>query len=291
MDWLNIPSLSALRAFESCARYESLSGAAKALNVTHAAVSQHVRTLEARFGLALIERRGRGIGLTSEGVQLARGLSEGFGTIADTIAQMAERDEARPLTLSVTPTFAENWLMPRLGSFWAAHPKIALSIVPSRTVVDLRSDRVDVALRYGDGDWSGVHVSPLTTPSFVVVGRPSLFDGSLRASEAKQRRKPWFFEAGRSEYWYWARDMGLVGDDTPYTRLETNQLVISAVRSGYGLCVQARALVEQDVESGRLAIYCEDRETALRYHVVTMQPPEGRIKTFVDWVVREAAAR
>ena len=74
MDWRHIPSLSALRAFEACARYESLSGAAKALNVTHAAVSQHVRTLEARFGLALIERRGRGIGLTSEGVQLARGV-------------------------------------------------------------------------------------------------------------------------------------------------------------------------------------------------------------------------
>lgn len=284
MDWRQIPSLAALRAFEACARHESLSAAAAELNVTHAAVSQHVRTLEGEFNCALIARRGRGIALTAEGAGLAQSLSEGFGAIGAGIAALRDRGAERPLTVSVTPAFAENWLMPRLGAFWAAHPDVPISLLPSRNLVDLRRDGVDVAIRFGDGNWPGLQVEPLTEAAFVVVGAPSLFDGKRSAPASAMRRTRWFFETGRNEFHIWAEANKMTDADTPTIDIETNQLVLSAVRQGYGLSAQVRALVERDLEAGTLATYCETHTEDLRYHIVTIGTGEARVRPFVKWL-------
>jgi X-X-X-Leu-X-X-Gly heptad repeat protein len=104
MDWKMIPSLAALRAFEATSRLQSLSQAAAELNVTHAAVSQHLRTLEAEFGCALMDRIGRGVQLTDQGRLLANALADGFGTIADGVAQLRDAQTSRPLVVCVTPS-------------------------------------------------------------------------------------------------------------------------------------------------------------------------------------------
>ena len=132
MNWRNIPSLAALRAFEVAARTGSYSAAAQELNVTHAAVAQHVRTVEAHLDKALMIRNGRGMAPTEIGAALAATLSAGFGQIIEGVKQATDDIEARPLAVSVTPSFAENWLMPRLTRFWAAHPGFSLSVTQAQ---------------------------------------------------------------------------------------------------------------------------------------------------------------
>ena len=177
MDWRDIPSLSALRAFEAAARLGSFSAAARELNVTHAAIAQHVRALEAHFSVTLMAREGRAMCPTAEGRQLAQDLGEGFGTIAAGVRALIGSRRARPLQVTLTPSFAEAWLMPRIGQFWAQHPEVEVALIPSVSLIDLRRDGFDMAIRFGAADWPGLAVEPLVMSPFVVVAAPSLAQG------------------------------------------------------------------------------------------------------------------
>lgn len=281
MDWKTIPSLAALRAFEATARLESLSGAAAELNVTHAAISQHLRTLEAEFGCALMERVGRGVQLSDQGRLLSQALADGFGTIADGVKQLRDAQTKRPLVVCVTPSFAESWLMPRLGGFWQKHPDIQLSVQPGFSLVDLKRDGVDVAIRYGKGQWGDLKSKKLVSAAFIACAVPA-----LRPDDpADIPKAQWFFEPARAEFRVWAESQGLVTADTPWTAMETNQLILSAVRAGYGFGVQNKALIQDDLAAGRLVSVCDDFPSDLGYYVVTRDGFETpAAKTFIKWL-------
>ena len=134
-DWRNIPSLTALRAFEATADLRSLSQAARVLNVTHAAVAQQVRALEEHMGRPLVQREGRGVGLTADGEQLAEALREGFGAIQRGLEALRAGEADRPVRVTLTASFAAQWLMPRLKDFWEQQPDIGLSLHPDSKVV------------------------------------------------------------------------------------------------------------------------------------------------------------
>ena len=108
MNWKDIPSLAALRAFEALARHGTLAAAAGSLNVTHAAIAQPVRTLETHLAVTLTKRTGRGLTLTPEGKDLAAALSEGFGVIHAGVQAIKTSNEDKPLSITTTPSFAEN---------------------------------------------------------------------------------------------------------------------------------------------------------------------------------------
>ncbi|WP_420861528.1 LysR family transcriptional regulator [Algirhabdus cladophorae] len=285
MDWKTIPSLAALRAFEATARLESLSGAAGELNVTHAAVSQHLRTLEAEFGCTLMQRAGRGMQLTDNGRRLAAALADGFGTIADGVVQLRDQQANRPLVVCVTPSFAESWLMPRLGGFWQKHPDIQLSVQPGFSLVDLKRDGVDLAIRYGRGSWEGLKARKLVSAAFVACAVPKL----RPKNPADIPKAQWFFEPARAEFRVWAESQGLVNADTPWTAMETNQLILSAVRAGYGFGVQNKALIQDDLTSGRLISVCDDVPSDLGYYVVTREGFETpAARTFIKWLFKSS---
>lgn len=276
-----IPSLAALGAFEATSRLQSLSQAAAELNVTHAAVSQHLRTLEAEFGCALMDRVGRGVQLTDQGRLLANALADGFGTIADGVAQLRDAQTSRPLVVCVTPSFAESWLMPRLGGFWQKHPDIQLSVQPGFSLVDLKRDGVDLAIRYGRGSWGNLKSKRLVSAAFIACAAPALVPKDPKDIPKAQ----WFFEPARAEFRLWAESYDLVNADTPWTAMETNQLILSAVRAGYGFGVQTKALVQDDLAAGRLISVCDDTPSDLGYYVVTrdgFETPAAR--TFIKWL-------
>ena len=150
MDWRDIPSLAALRGFEAAVREGSFSAAARELNVTHAAIAQHVRSLETHVGQPLLTRAGRRMVPTEAGARLATDLNDGFGQIIAGVRRLSEDADKRPIQITCTPNFAENWLMPRLIEFWGKHPDITLSVTPDNNIVDLRRDGYDVAIRYGN---------------------------------------------------------------------------------------------------------------------------------------------
>lgn len=283
---MELPSLTALRAFEAAARAGGFSAAARELNVTHAAVAQQVRALEAHLGLPLLYREGRGLKLTDEGARLAPALGQGFATIAEAIDALAEADRARPLRISVTHSFAAQWLMPRLGGFWAKHPEIAVSLHPDNRVVDLAAERMDLAIRCGHGGWKGVEAEVLTPTHFTVVGAPALLGpvGSLTAEE--MARFPWVIESGWPEQLAWLRSLGIDPETIETHEVPTEDLALSAARQGYGLHVELSTLLDDEIASGRLrAVYTSRPDDGMSYWLVTRPgPKKPALKTLLRWL-------
>jgi LysR family glycine cleavage system transcriptional activator len=289
MDWRSVPSLSSLRAFEAVARAGSLSAAARDLNVTHAAIAQHVRALEGELKTTLLVREGRGMKLTDAGAQLAAALTDGFAQIIAGVVQTTQAADARPISLAVTPSFAENWLMPRFSDFWAKYPEIALSILPSCDVLDLRRDGIDLAVRYGRSEWPGLTSTPLLKADFTVVAAPSLVAGRKTSSFSDLNGLPWLFETVHEEARRWVTASGLDLDQSPITEVATFGMVMAAVRSGKYLSVVSSALVADEIKSGQLVALMQLQPEGLGYYIVH---PKGvlskRAKAVKSWLLSRA---
>ena len=289
MDWRKVPSLPALRAFETAARLSSYSAAARELNVTHAAIAQHVRTLETHFGMPLMQRQGQQMRPTGAGTQLATALSEGFGIIASAATDLLATEDDRPLRIASTASFAENWLMPRIGSFWSTYPEIGLEIVPSSALVDLRRDGVDVALRYGRGDWPGLDAEMLVSAAHTIVAAPHLFSEPI--TDMRQLKDMHFLLVGiRQEENVWLTENGLPHEDLHITYFDTGALVLQAVRAGHGVSVHPKPVIARDVEMGQLTALFQEQESDLAYYIVTRPGHvSARVRTFVRWLKAQTA--
>ena len=294
MDWRDIPSLSALRAFEAAARLGSLSEAARALNVTHAAIAAHVRALETEFGQPLLRRSGRGMVPTHAGAELSRDLGTGFAEIAAGVRSIKQGREDRPVILSTTPSFAENWLMPCLAAFWSAHPDVPLTVQTSQNVIDLRREGVDLAIRHGKGPWPGLEGIVLTQAKMVVVGQPGRFgpipdDLSSKAAWARLSALPWLLNHSNREYNQRLIRLGIDSDALTSTELESNMLLLPACRAGAGVSAQPHALVETDIADGRLEVLAQEENTDYAYHLLHLPGPlSRRAQTFVTWLRRDS---
>ncbi|KJZ19438.1 LysR family transcriptional regulator [Loktanella sp. S4079] len=283
MDWKDIPSLAALRAFECAARSGSFTGAARELNVTHAAIAQHVRAIETELGTSLLVREGRGLALTETGQRLAQSLSDGFGQIAAGVQAARADIELRPLSVTVTHNFAENWLMRRISAFWAEHPQIALSIVPSNRLIDLRRDSFDIGVRYGDGNWPGLEATPLVAADYTVVAAP----GVVRADQISKADVPWYFEENHAEAQRWAMATGMIAHDRNIHSVATLGMALSAVRSGSGVTVTSSALVADDIKAGRLMALRQTHPEKMGYYIIHYPGVMSeRAKTFKSWLLK-----
>ena len=290
MDWRSLPSLATLRAFEAAARHQNLSQAARELNVTHAAISQHVRKLEEELGEPLLLRQGRGMALTDAGRQLADSLGTGFSTIADGIDQIRQRGQDRPVQISVTPAFASHWLMPRIGSFWAEYPEVTININPSMDLVDLRRDGVDLAVRYGDGNWPGMDTELLTDGEFIVVAHPDLIRGRQVNSLSDLVDLPWVMESHMMERRRIVEEEGIDLDLVSLTTMQTSGLVMSAVTAGLGVSVQPKSLIEAQIKAGTVVSLHRFMQTELGYYIVTRPGAlTQNAATFRNWLRRKGA--
>lgn len=289
MNWRSIPSLAALRAFEAAARTGSLSAAARELNVTHAAIAQHVRTIESDLQTPLLNREGRGMALTDAGARLAATLTEGFGQIIAGVESILADAEERPISVSVTPSFAEYWLMPRFADFWAKHPNIPLSIMPSIEVVDLRRDGVDMAIRYGKGHWPGLEAISLVKADLTVVAAPSLLEGRTIESFADLNGLPWLFETVHEEARRWITLSGIDLTSSLIKQVPTHGMVMSAVRAGKCLTVATSALVADDIEAGNLVALMQKQPKDLGYYLVHPKAVlSPRARTVKSWLLSAA---
>src|ERR1700761_153003 len=166
--------LNALRAFESSARHLSFTRAALELSVTQAAVSQQVRMLEERLGVPLFRRLPRGLGMTDEGRALLPVLSDAFGRIEAVLKQFEGGHFHEVLTVGVVGTFAVGWLMPRLKAFRQTHPFVELRLLTHNNLVDLASEGLDFAIRFGIGNWPMTDNTRLLDAPLAVLAAPEL---------------------------------------------------------------------------------------------------------------------
>jgi LysR family glycine cleavage system transcriptional activator len=288
MDWSDLPPLTALRALAAYADTGSMARAGAQLNVSHAAISQQIRGLEDRMGLTLLDRHGPAAGLTAEGQILAQTALDSFANIARLNAELMGRDADRPVQISTTPSFASSWLMPRLAGFRQKHPEVSLMIDPTPELRPLEPGGLDMAVRYGAGDWPGCQSELIVqTPIVVVASRDLVGDGAF-SQVAQLAKYPWLQELGTNEATdYLARFGTVPGAGQGLTSLPGN-LMIDAARQGQGVAVVARAFVEPDITAGRLRQLFLDDETK-GYFLVTrpgVQRPAAR--KLHSWLRREA---
>ncbi len=156
-----LPPLNAIKAFEATARNLSFSKAAIELNVTAGAISQQVKALENILGVTLFKRQNRLILLTEEGQACLPHISMGLDKISEGISALYQYENKRPLTITLTPTFASGWLIPRLSKFKKKHPEIDIRIDATNEVVDLINDDIDIAIRFGSGEFVGLQAEYL----------------------------------------------------------------------------------------------------------------------------------
>ena len=289
IDWRTLPSLTALRAFAATAETRSFSQAARALNVTHAAVSQQVRALEDDLGRSLVQRDGRGVSLTTDGEQLHDALGEGFAAIQRGVEALRAGEVDRPVRVTLTASFAAQWLMPRLKGFWERHPDIGLSLHPDARVVDLHRERMDLGIRYGNGDWPGLDSTRLAAAGLVIAGAPSLLGGRETLSLEEMREMDWVLTRNWSEQDAYLQRLGLDPAQLSRTDVSGEELAIAAARQGLGLVVESAALIEADVAHGRLRIMHESRDSLPAYFIVTL-PGQQRAaaRAFLKWLKSQA---
>jgi LysR family transcriptional regulator, glycine cleavage system transcriptional activator len=288
-DWLGFPSLPGLRSFEAAARLGGFSAAARALNVTHAAVSQQVRALEREIGESLAVREGRALRLTEKGEALAAELTRAFVAIQSATETARARSD-RPVAITLSPSFAANWLMPRLGRFWRAHPDIQLSLQPDHRVTDLAREGFDLGIRFGRGKWPGVEARHLAPAHYVIVVAPELLGGRTALNREELAAMTWVLEPDWPEHRHWlSAQTGLDVATLKIQEFATDELALGAARQALGLHVSSYALVEDDLRAGRLCIAFAAKDDDLAYHVVTTpgpQRPQARI--FLRWLMAES---
>ncbi len=285
IDWRNLPSLTALRAFAATAEMRSFSQAARALNVTHAAVAQQVRALENQLARPLVQREGRGVSLTADGEQLAEALGQGFATMQRGLEALKAGEADRPVRVTLTASFAAQWLMPRLRDFWEKCPDIGLSMHPEPRVVDLHREGMDLAIRYGNGDWPGVESSYLASARLVVAGAPSLIGDRETLTTEEMCDQDWILSRSWPEQDTYLLKIGLDPEALSRTDINSEELAIAAARQGLGLVVESAALIEADVAEGRLRIVHESREKLPAYFIVTLPGPKrAAARAFLKWL-------
>lgn len=283
MRWRDLPSLSALRAFDATARSGSFAEAGRMLNVTHAAVTQAVRGLEADLGVALVRRAGRTVALTAAGEQLARALEEGFGTVAAGIASLREAEARRVVRVTTTTFIAETHVMPRLPEFWARHPGVEVALSPSPAKLDLARDGFDMAIRALPDGWVEApeeEIRPLCRSQVIAVCAPALAASGLHPQDM-----PWVI--GADKHWELAEVAGTGLDVSRLKRVEVGSphLEMSACRQGLGAGTATEIICRADLEAGRLVRLPLGGLPVVTYAVVLPRGPRRpAVDAFADWL-------
>lgn len=179
--------LHALQNFVTAARLGNLIRAAESLNLTVSALSHQMRQLEQRLGYPLLRRQPRGVGVTPEGQRLLEQVGPHLDAIQQVFQPFGARHD-RVLTVSALPSMTSNWLVPRLGSFVAAHPEIEFNLESSERLTDFdRNVQCDAALRVGAGQWAGVHAEPLFDEWLMPMASPVLVSAWGAWTRARSR--------------------------------------------------------------------------------------------------------
>lgn len=289
-----LPPLTALRAFDAAARHMSFAQAASELNVTPAALSFQIKSLEEHLGTPLFRRLNRAVGLTEAGRTLAPGAAEGFQTLSAAWMATKRLQDNSTLTVTAGPALTAKWLAPRLYDFARAHPEIDLRFSATLRNMDLARDDVDVAIRFGyglDEDLYSVPIrkewlTPVMTPELAeqfptpqsLAEAPLIFDDSIGFLQPPCDWPTWF------------RAVGIKFTPQHGTHFSNADHAINAAVAGMGVVLGRRPMIIADLQEGRLvAPFKIAIETKARFRFLCLPGAEKRpqIEAFRDWFLAE----
>ena len=296
-----LPPLNALRVFESAARHLSFTKAAEELNVTPGAVSQQIRTLEDFIGAKVFRRTKRALLLTDAAQASLPVLREAFDKLGEASRILAAPGDAGRLNVSVAPSLAAKWLVPRLDRFHETHPDIEVWVSADMDIVDFAMDDVDVAIRYGGGSYPGLDIDLLMSETILPVCSPRLLtgepplktpadlvhhtllhDGSPDKDDSAPTWPMWLKAAGVSDV-----------DGARGPKFNQSSLVIEAAVAGKGVALAKAALALADLEAARLVIPFDLTTPSTFAYYIVHPASKARVKAvraFKDWLKEEASA-
>lgn len=245
--------LNTLPAFRTVAELGNLRAAAEVLHLTHSAVSQQVHALEEGLGFALFDRRGRRIVLNAAGQAMLRSVQGALAQLDDGVqaAAAAARGDAPRLRITVLPSFAQRWLLPRIGRWRDRHPALALEIDASIRSVDLVREGFHAAVRQGNGPWPGLQSDRLfDAPPIIVVGSPSAARRLLGAQPEALAREPLLGDAYLWSAWFAAA--GVRTNVTTVAEFNDAGLMLQATEQSLGLSLSREILAADALSDGRL---------------------------------------
>ncbi len=292
-----LPPLIAVRYFEAAARHLSFTKAAQELHVTHSAVSHQIKALEEWLGVPLFRRLNRSLVLTEAGQAYARPVREALEKLGEASRTLRSREQTGTLTVSVMPSFAAKFLVPRLGSFRHAHPDIDVRISASERLVDFAREDVDVAVRYGRGNWPGLRVDRLVRENLFPVCSPKLLSGSVPLKVPTDLLQHTLMHDSDWPESMWPRWLAVAGVKVEQLKsslsFNYSNLMIQAAIDGLGVALAQEALVRDDLASGRLVKPFDiDMPLDYAHYVVTPETAAERpkVKAFRAWLLAEIAA-
>lgn len=289
--------LNAFGCFEAAGRHSNFTLAARELGITQAAVSKQIKTLETQLNTRLFERGNRAVALTSEGKKLFEAVTVGLKSIGEAVDDISRAGRAAELTITTTVAMASLWLMPYIASFRAEHPGTNIKLVASDAVLDLTEDRVDVAIRYGNGDWPhldsafmfGVKFFPVCSPSYLATN-PVRSIEDLKTARLLHLEGP---AAAYSEWEWWFASNGVEpGKLDAQLSFNNYPLLVQAALSGQGIILAWGNVIDDLVDSGGLVPMIPGYTPANQsYYVVTNKRRAVReeARIFRRWLLAETA--
>lgn len=289
-----LPPLNALRAFEASARQLSFTRAAEELFVTQAAISHQIKALEDNLGIKLFMRKNRSLLLTEEGQSYYLDIKDVFNALHDATEKLLARGAKGAITVSLQPSFAIQWLVPRLNTFNLLHPDIDVRIKAVDQPENSLTEDVDLAIYYGRGRWSGIHAEQLHTEYLIPVCSPLLLSGSKPLSIIDDlANHTLLHDASRRDWKRWFKHVDFKGGNVNHGPIFSHSaMVLQAAIHGQGVALAHSVLAKPDIDSGRLV--CPFKEVLISknsYYIVCRerQLELGKIAAFREWVLQTVA--
>jgi len=290
--------LNALRAFDAAARHMSFKHAADDLSVTPAAISQQIRSLEEFLGVDLFRRTNRSLVLT-EAAQLSLApLKEAFELMEQSVDILTDSKTANHLRVSISPSFASKWLVPRLASYYERRPDAVVKIDATMQVTDFKVEDTDICIRYGHGNYPGLYVEEILRETIFPVCSPELKESGIFAECPSAILKHTLIhddstvEDDSAPNWsMWLKAAGVENPGgMPALHFNNNALAIEAAVAGRGIALARSAIAEEDLKAGRLVKpFGEGVPIDFKHHIVCPKDKlkNERVLEFIDWLRSE----
>ncbi|YCO03103.1 LysR substrate-binding domain-containing protein [Vibrio sp. VNB-15] len=290
--------VSGLWLFNQVAGHSSFTSAARALHLTTGAISQQIIQLEMQLGFTLFERHSRGIRLTPKGLQLSQSSKFHFSELGKTLEELQIETPHNEIRLKLTPSFAFKWLVPRLESFHLDNPDLQVQIFAEGALVNSELKDYDVAIDYGSHPYRDKRAERILNEQLLPVMSPKYLEEhrwlkTLRATPEQWREAtllhdamPWDKAPRDYEWLYWASSMGFDFKTDVGHFFNRTDMAMSAAEAGVGIAMARMALVEDELESGRLVSPFEPVDANAGYYLI-INTKSGPTERFRQWLVRQ----
>jgi len=291
--WHRLPPLRSFRVLEAAARHQNYTRAADELHLTHSAVSHQIHALEETLGVRLFERAGRQMRATESGRQLAQDVRATLDALAAAVERVRGADSVNSITVSVLPSFAAAWLVARLGGFLERHPQVELRLESTTALADFRNDGVDVAIRYGSGNYEDLEsvklfddeVFPTMSPKLRRSARIRAPADLARVPLLRIRNQPW-------APWFAAAGMNLA-EPRRGPVFNDSELALQAAIQGQGVVLARGSLAAAKLRAGVLVAPFKQRIASPQTCYLVYPPQHARkpsVQLFRDWLLEELSA-